>query len=398
VPSEPTACRERRLRVAVVPEQFPRGVDDFAGIFTRDYVEAIRPHCDVVVVLVQEEGQRRGAQRTRAAEGVEYVTCTPAIRDGGHGRQRLGRLEGLYRISRTAGLLRDVDVIHAHGAVFHGVPAVTLGRELGLPVVLTIHTGPFSKLLRRKTTGFLTRRTLERVDCVCPVSEDLLRQIEGSGIRPRRAEVTYNPVDTSLFRSCPPGGQGHRRILFAGRLEEYKGGLRVARAFASIADHLPGWRLTIAGGGPEREAIRAFVDASPALNARVELTGSFTRAQLADLLGASDFFVYPSRHETFGLVLAEAMSAGLPVVAPDRTAPPEFVDDRSGVLVAPDDVAAIANAMEHVALNLARFDRDAIRQAVVERFGFEVFGERLVALYRSLVPSPGFAGGRSCAG
>ena len=97
-------------------------------------------------------------------------------------------------------------------------------------------------------------------------------------------------------------------------------------------------------------------------------------------------------------MIAEAMSAGLPVVAPNRTAPPEFVDDRSGVLVPPDDVAAIANAMEYVALNLARFDREAIRQVVVERFGLDAFGERLNALYGSLVPLPGSVGVPSCVG
>ena len=287
MPSEAPPRAERRPRVAVVPEQFPRGIDDFAGIFTRDYIEAVRPHCDVVVVLVRDEGHRRGARRTRAEDGVEYVTCTPAITDGGSRRQRLGRLEGLYRVGRTAHLLQDVDLIHAHGAVFNGLPAVTLGRRLGVPVVVTVHTGPFAKLLRRRATRFLTRRTLERVDCVCPVSEDLRRQMaESSGIRPRRVEVTYNPVDTALSRSSPPRGQEHRRILFAGRLEEYKGGLRAARAFASIADHLPGWRLTIAGAGPELETIRAFVNASPTLDGRIELVGSFTRAQLADLLEA----------------------------------------------------------------------------------------------------------------
>ena len=216
VPSEVTPSAGRRLRVAVVPEQFPRDVDDVAGIFARDYVEAVRPHCDVVVVLVRADGQRPGVGRTRAEDGIEYVTCRPAIRDGGSRRQRLGRLEGLCRVGLTARLLQDVDLIHAHGAVFHGVPAVTLGRRLGLPVVLTVHTGPFAKLLRRRTTRFLTRRTLERADCVCPVSRRPPTANRGQRIRPTRPEVTYNPVDTALFRPPPRLGQVNRRILFAG--------------------------------------------------------------------------------------------------------------------------------------------------------------------------------------
>jgi glycosyltransferase involved in cell wall biosynthesis len=384
--------------VAVVPEQVPRAVGDIAGIFTRDYVEAIRPHCDVIVVLSGSEARRGVTRRASADDGLEYVTCTPALREGGNRRQRLRRLEVLYRVRQAAPLLRDVDLIHAHGAIFHGAPAAGLGQDLRVPVVLTIHTNPFEKLLRRRSTTFLTRRTLERVDCVCPVSNDVRRRIEHAAIRPKRIEVTYNPVDTDLFRPSPARRPGYRRMTFAGRLEEYKGGLRAARAFASIAARLPGWTLTIAGEGPEREAIMEFVDANPALSGRVELLGAYTKPQFADLLAASDFFVYPSRHESFGLVIAEAMSAGLPVVAPDRTAPVEFVDASSGVLVPPDDVTAIASAMEDIAHHLSRFDGNAIRRTVVERFGFDAFGQRLLTLYRSLVPSVDSQGDRSCAG
>jgi glycosyltransferase involved in cell wall biosynthesis len=386
-----------RLRVAVVPEQFPRGAGDIAGIFIRDYIEAIRARCDVVVVLSGSEG-RQGLRRLASQDGVEYVTCTPSMRDGGARWQRLGRIEVLYRIGRAAPLLRDVDLIHAHGAIFHGLPAARLGEHLRIPVVLTIHTGPFEKLLRRRTTRFLTRRTLERVDCVCPVSDDVRRRIEHAGIRPKRVEVTYNPVDTDLFRPSPTPRPANRRITFAGRLEEYKGGLRVAQAFASIASRLPGWTLTIAGEGPEQQAIKAFIDTTPALSGRVELPGAFTKVQFADLLASSDFFVYPSRHESFGLVIAEAMSAGLPVVAPNRTAPVEFVDRRSGVLVPPGDVSAIADAMEHIALHTSGFDGNAIRQTIVERFGFDAFGQRLLELYWSLIPSVNLRGDRSCAG
>jgi glycosyltransferase involved in cell wall biosynthesis len=191
-------------------------------------------------------------------------------------------------------------------------------------------------------------------------------------------------VNTELFKPSPDRDP-HRRIAFAGRLEEYKGGLRVVKAFEAIAPQLPDWTLTIAGDGPERQAIECFVAESPALDGRVQLTGRYSKVELAGVLASSDFFVYPSRHETFGLVIAEAMSAGLPVVAPDRTAPPEFVDERSGVLVPSDDVAAIARAMEDIALHPSRFDGDAIRRTIVERFGFEVFGTRLLAIYRSLV-------------
>jgi len=379
-----TAVSARRLRVLVMPEQFPRRPDDLAGIFSLDYIAAIKPHCDVTV-LMPGQNRRRGLERSRReGDGVEYITWTPSLRGGGDVRQRFGRLESLYHLGRLEQLVPPVDLIHAHGPVFHGAAAHTLGRKLGVPVVVTVHTGPFSKVRRRVSVRWLTRRTLEGVDCVCPVSHDLRRQIEEAGIRPKRVDVTYNPVDTELFRPPVSGARHRGRIVFAGRLEEYKGGLRAVRAFGEIVDRWPAWTLAIAGEGPERPAIEQFLRGRPALSAQVQLLGSYTRPQLADLFAASDCFVYPSRHETFGLVLAEAMSAGLPVIGPNCTAPPEFVDDGCGLLVPPDDVPAIAAAIEQLLTKLPWYRRDDIRNRIVERFGFAAFGRHLLALYDDL--------------
>jgi glycosyltransferase involved in cell wall biosynthesis len=117
----------------------------------------------------------------------------------------------------------------------------------------------------------------------------------------------------------------------------------------------------------------------------VALTGAFTKAELAKLLAGADCFVFPSERETFGIVLAEAMAAGLPVLGPDRTAPPEFVGDHAGVLVPPDDVDAIADGLESLLSGLSTYDAAAIRSAVVERFGLPAFGERLHDLYSEVV-------------
>jgi glycosyltransferase involved in cell wall biosynthesis len=388
--------RDRRLRVLVVPERFPSSRGDIGGIFVRDYIEAIRSHCDVAVLLSATDG-RPGLERSKDTGGIDFVRCTPRLRGAGASSQKLARIEGLYRLGRTAPIFEGTDIVHAHGAVFHGLPAVRIGRRLGVPVVLTVHTGPFNKVTKRRTTRFLARRTIEAADCVCPVSEHLRRQIEEAGMTPKRVAVTNNPVDTELFRLGSSAGTSIRRIVFAGRLEEYKGALRVVRAFGDVADRLPGWSLTVAGDGPELTTLKAFLDARPALAGRVELIGRQTKVELANLFSSAAFLVYPSRHESFGLVIAEAMAAGLPVVAPDQTAPPEFVDERSGVLVPPDDVAAIGRAIIFVAQHGDRFDRTAIRERVVERFGLAAFGRRLVALYEELVRAS-VGGEPACAG
>lgn len=384
-----------RPRVLVMFEHFPRDSNDVGGVFSLDYLAAIAAVCDVTLLLPGTDDRRGLARSTDAGGSVERLTWTPWIRGGGSVLQRLGRVEALYELGRLAPRLPDVDIIHAHGPVFHGTAALTLGKKLRVPVLLTVHTGPFSKLLGKAGTRWFTRRTIEGVDCVCPVSHDLRQQIERSGIHPRRIEVTYNPVNTDLFQPGPEAeGRSPRRMVFAGRLEEYKGGFRVLRAFAEVAGRWPEWTLVIAGDGPERPQLEDFLRRFPGIARRVRLVGAYTRPDLAALLAASDCFVFPSRHETFGLVLAEAMSAGLPVIGPNCTAPPEFIDSRSGLLVPPDDHASLVEAMSQLLTDLPRYRSDVIRKSIVERFGLAAFGNRLLSLYRDLCGD--VEGGAAC--
>jgi glycosyltransferase involved in cell wall biosynthesis len=88
------------------------------------------------------------------------------------------------------------------------------------------------------------------------------------------------------------------------------------------------------------------------------------------------------------------MSTGLPVIGPDRTAPPEFIDHRSGLLVPPDDHGALVAAMDQLLHDLPKYQPEVIRSSIVERFGLAAFGERLLSLYRDLTSA---GGGTRCA-
>ena len=110
-----------------------------------------------------------------------------------------------------------------------------------------------------------------------------------------------------------------------------------------------------------------------------------TKEEIAKELKKAAFFVFPSEHETFGIVIAEAMASGLPVIVGEETAPKEFVDKESGLLVPPRDVDAIASAMKFMIEHLSDYDSETIREKIVNRFGFEEFGKRLNQIYRKLI-------------
>jgi glycosyltransferase involved in cell wall biosynthesis len=96
----------------------------------------------------------------------------------------------------------------------------------------------------------------------------------------------------------------------------------------------------------------------------------------------SAVLVLPSRHESLGMVLVEALACGTPVVATRCGGPEDIVDDDVGLLVPPEDPAALADGLAQTLGALDRYEPAVLRERTLARFGSRAISERLSALYR----------------
>jgi phosphatidylinositol alpha-mannosyltransferase len=269
-------------------------------------------------------------------------------------------------------------VVHVHEPL---APSTGLWAllEARVPVVGTFHSGATRARLVDLASPAL-RRVARRLTVRIAVSEAARRFAEPRVGGP--FEIVPNGVETARFATAEPADlPAGARLLFVGRLDQRKGFPVAVAAFARLASSHPELRLLVAGDGPERSA----VDVLPAdVRPRVTMLGTVSNQDLPRYHAASDLFLGPAiGGESFGIVLVEAMAAGLPVVASDIAGYDEVVRDGvDGLLVPPDDPAALAVAIGKVLDDpaLARRLGDAGRERAAA-FDWSVIEERIEGLY-----------------
>ena len=320
------------------------------------------------------ELERRGVEVLRGPAG-------PLARR--HPVASLGRIRAKVHALRRA----RVQLLHVNEYSWNLdlVSAAALAR---IPVLLHVHN-PVE----------IERWNLDRMIAarVVFVSETHLRGTTNLHRIRRKARVLHNPLDVSRYA----GGRDIRAslglaaddvmALFVGHIVPAKGVDLLLRMARRLAPRVPRLRFILAG--PSKQGYEAFAEEmrhaaeSPALRGRVTLLGG--RDDVPDLLRSADLFVFPSRGETFGLVVGEAMSAGVPVVTSDVGGIPEVVGSAdAAVMLSMDDEDGFVREVERLALDAgARRALGARGRASVEsRFGPAVFARNLEQLYREVVP------------
>jgi glycosyltransferase involved in cell wall biosynthesis len=160
---------------------------------------------------------------------------------------------------------------------------------------------------------------------------------------------------------APGSNDGVVRLLSVGSVVPVKGYDLLIAALATLPD-MP-WRLTIAGDRTRNPTAAAQLDAGIAaygLGDRVAVLGAVPPEGIIELYLASDVFVLASRFEGYGMALAEAIAHGLPVVSTTAGAIPDTVPAGTGLLVPPDDVAALARAVHRLVSDRAERQRLAM--------------------------------------
>lgn len=245
----------------------------------------------------------------------------------------------------------NLDILHAHYAMPHAASAYLAKQMLGdtkVRTVTTLHGTDITLVGQAPSFHMVTRFSIQQSDCVTSVSEWLKQETNRIFDPKRSIRVIPNFVDTETFsprdRSTVRdqfARPGEKLLMHISNFRPVKNISAVVETFAEVRKRIPA-RLLLVGDGPERVPVEKQVHT---LGLADQVTFLGNQEYIEDLLPLADVFLLPSLHESFGLVVLEAMAAGVPVVATNVGGPPEVVTDgESGFLRAPDDVPGMVEA------------------------------------------------------
>jgi len=253
----------------------------------------------------------------------------------------------------------DGSLVIADGLAFGAMPAEVEreGRRLNLVALVHLPLAAHLGITRQEADRFEQgeRRALAAARGCIVTGAATVGALAAYGVRPEQIAVVEPGTDRAPLAR---GSRNPLHLVSVAAMTPGKGHEILLRALARLSQRA--WRLTCAGSldrDPATAAhVRELVDAEQ-LGERVALVGELDSTELSALYDSADVFVHASLHETYGMVVAEALARGVPVVGSATGAMPDLVGSDAGLLVPPGNVAALENALSSVLDNADVRDR-----------------------------------------
>lgn len=400
------------MNVFVIPSWYPSLTYPISGIFVKEEVECIAEiHAEISVAVSLDGGEEYYLNPRSPFKSfmlfLAFLTthkfvskriCRnlieldrpslkwPTFISGGNldGQIKVHRENFIYAINNFG----KPDLIHAHVTYPAGWIAMKLAQEFDVPYIIKECMGPFPFKIRKflDKRGALTkwiRDPLEKAAEVIAMSPQLADSMAAYGLK--RPLVVPYPVDERRFELVPHVKRETFQFFTLCALSPEKGIPDLLRAIPTALSKRPALLFRIGGSGRHEEY--ANLAQSLGIAHAVEWLGSVSRADASKYFADCDAFIMLSHLETFGMVYAEAIACGKPVVA-TRCGGAEFIiNENNGLLVDVANIEQISGAIVQMSDEAVRFNPDEIRNDFLDRFSRSAIVQKITQCYKEVVVS-----------
>ena len=385
------------MHILILPSWYPKTPDDVGGVFFRDQALALHNYGHKVGVIaptmrslrtVGKAGYKAKLPTYENDNGLltyrkELFAALPRIPYGNYYLFKNAARKLLKRYISENGKL---DILHAHAAVFGGAAGAELSKEFEIPLVLTEHSTGFARQIYSQWQLSLAEKAITGANVCIAVSPSLAELLSEQFPASKGCWQWIPNVVADRFKT--PENREHIerpvRFLNLALMTEKKGQFDLLQAFMQLIQSGLSAELWMAGDGPIRPELEQMtLNAGVADNVR--FLGMIAPDNVPNLLAETDVMVVSSHYETFGVVAAEALLAGVPVVATRCGGPECIVEEGDGLLVPPQEPMALQEAMQCIAESLPNYDPVAIADRAKTRFSGTAIASRLTSVYQNVL-------------
>ena len=282
------------------------------------------------------------------------------------------------------------DVIHAHNMIYAGLLASYLKQKNNIPIVITEHSSQYAMQPISSEINNKIIEVFKKEDYLFAVSPKLIELLQNKfTVTLNKIKWLPNVLDLkieNILLSLRKENTGNIRFLNIANLIPLKGQEELILAFDKAFKDIENTELIIAGEGPLQNKL---TELSKQLNLsdKIKLIGLIDREEVVKQLDDCHVFVLPSHYETFGVVLIEALSRGVPVISTYCGGPECIVNESNGILVEPKNLNQLAEALLKMYHHHNDYDKALLRKEVITNYGKVAFYHNVLSIYHSFIAS-----------
>ncbi|MHB9029198.1 MAG: glycosyltransferase [Candidatus Latescibacterota bacterium] len=378
------------MKVGIVSMLYPTKRLPIGGLFVQRELDELSKFVDIRLISPIPNQNWPGEEHSGTTSGGY-----PFIRPFTLGfprwfKQHLYPASLASTLSRARGFFDGCEMVHAHYA-FPDVVATIRAFGRRLPVTATVHGSDVNLFALKPSLGPAIIEALNTTRTVICVSRSLADRLKAIGVT-TETEVIPNGVDTVLFspgsrqEACERLGldPNRPRVLFIGNFLPVKGIEYLVRAFPQVLKSCPDCQFILLGAAPGGGNVKKYIELARSLG----VEGSMAIAEQAPhehipvWMRAADVFVLPSLNEGFGIVAAEALACGVPVVATRCGGPEDIVEEGLGFLVPLRSPEELARAVVRALARDGVGNPEELAESARSRFSRQVVTRRILDVYQ----------------
>ena len=381
------------MHILIIPTNYPNNYNLVSNIFFKDQAEALSIYGHKVGVLafvpitirmiLKQKKISLGLTIHYENNVTTWIYQFLVLPKSEKIQQWFRKIIGLMLFKKYIIVNSKPDIMHVH-VYKAAITAFAIRNYYSIPIVITEHSSSFQKDNIPKFDYNIAKYAYNNSNLNIAVSNEFKNLLE------YKYSVSFNyipnVVNTNYFKPMKEQFKDtfKIRLLNIAYLQEKKNQLMLIEVFSKIIKIIPNLLLFIGGSGPEEMNLR-FCIKKLGLCDSVFLLGKLSREEVRNEMQNCNIFVLPSKIETFGVVLIEAMSCGKPVVATKSGGPESIITEPYlGELVENSEEALLEGLIKAIR-KLNHFNSDEIRNFVIKHFSPEAIAQKLTNTYENLL-------------